>query len=1553
MSLAQLFYLKESLRRRARRTYRQKPSSPRASHFMMESLEPRLLLSATPVAPDLSSIITNATNLEPNPITQAASPNQTVSVQLDYQDTGSGTGTTGLGLRIHYNSHQLRPGEAGSDGQFGTSDDVASVTNLISAGPSTIVQGIQDQADSGNFDGDASTDRFILVAWTDFTGAFPKGPAELLISNWTTTADFTSTAVNFTTSSRPVGRALNATSADITLENTTTGPVALTRGVTATGTVSATGETDLYTFTGAAGDVVAITLAGTPNTPFNAVASLFGPTGTLVQSNLVGQQEFALATAGTYVLKVSDRNFIFTGDYGLEVEGITPPSANAVTLTRGETQNTNIAQMGETDLYTFTAQAGDVVAITLAGTPNTPFNAVASLFGPTGTLVQSNLVGQQEFALATAGTYVLKVSDRNFVITGNYQLTVNADNQAPVLGPIGNKTVSEGEPLTFTVNATDADIPAQPLTFSASGLPTGATFDPTTRTFSWTPTEAQGPNTFTGITFTVEDGQGGTDSETISITVNEVNQAPVLGTIGNKTVTVGQPLTFTVTATDTDLPANVLTFSSTTLPAGASFDATTGQFSWTPVSGQLGQTNLIFTVQDNGTPPLSDSEPVTITVRAEPNANPVAVNDGVYAATEDQLLTVAAAQGVLANDSDPNTDALSATLLTQAAHGVVTLESDGGFTYQPSENFNGNDSFTYQVSDGRGGTASATVNLTVAPVNDAPVLGAIGNKTVQVGQPLTFTINATDADVPANALTFSATSLPTGATFDAATGQFSWTPTAGQVGDAEMTFAVQDDGSPQLGNSETITINVTPIPNRNPVADDDSYTIGQDQVLNIAAPGVLEGDTDADGDELSIVATDVTGLQGEVLQVTDGSFIFTPTAGFTGTTSYSYTVGDLVGGTDTGTVTITVEPVDAAPTVTVNQMIGQADPTNTSPILFDVVFSEAVTGFDATDISFAGSTVNGPLVATITGNGSIYEVAVSGMTSNGDVVASIVAGAGTDAGGNTNAASTSTDNSVTFTGIDPHDEAPTVRMEQGGAQEDPTSQSPIWFDVTFSEPVTGFGPEDISFAGSTVSGQLTAEVLGSGSTYLVLVSGMTSSGIVVASVLAGGATDATGHLNSASTGPDNGVTFVVSNTAPIVSSFGTILEENSTAGTEVGVIPATDPDPGQTLTFSILGGNESGTFAIDSSSGRVTVANSAGLDFETTAHFTLTVQALDNGVPALSASSTFDIQLLDVNEPPKITVPSTKAIPENTTTVATVTANDPDAGRTLSFNLSGVDAAKFRLDGTGNSRTLRFVNAPDFERPTDTGRNNVYNLTVTVSDGSLSESKSIAVTVTDVKGGGSTPFVIKGTQNNDRIVVKEGVNDRLSVTVNHKTSHVHLQRGQAIQVLGLGGNDRIVLDGLKHTVLADGGAGHDIIDASRVTSSRASLVLRGGTGGDLLVGGLSNDRLEGGNGEDILVGNKGNDRLLGGNGKDLLIGGLGNDKLEGNDGSDALLGGPGRDQLYGGKGNDVLIRDIKDSVADGGPGNDRILTLGKEALAMRTQTQLLSGQPAWLRQFVG
>ena len=130
-------------------------------------------------------------------------------------------------------------------------------------------------------------------------------------------------------------------------------------------------------------------------------------------------------------------------------------------------------------------------------------------------------------------TITVRVTDNGNPAMSDFEaitVTVGEVNSAPVLAAIGNKNVNEGVLLTFTVSATDVDLPAQTLTYSATGLPSGATFNAATRTFSWTPSESQGGTT-PSITLRVTDNGVGLlyDEETITVTVSEVNSAPVPG----------------------------------------------------------------------------------------------------------------------------------------------------------------------------------------------------------------------------------------------------------------------------------------------------------------------------------------------------------------------------------------------------------------------------------------------------------------------------------------------------------------------------------------------------------------------------------------------------------------------------------------------------------------------------------------------------------------------------------------------------------------------------------------------------------------------------------------------------------------------------------------------------------------------------------------------------------------------------------------------------------------------------------------------------------------
>ena len=229
----------------------------------------------------------------------------------------------------------------------------------------------------------------------------------------------------------------------------------------------------------------------------------------------------------------------------------------------------------------------------------------------------------------------------------------------------------------------------------------------------------------------------------------------------------------------------------------------------------------------------------------------------------------------------------------------------------------------------------------------------------------------------------------------------------------------------------------------------------------------------------------------------------------------------VFGGGGNGALTVTFTGDTIKPDVTINQASGQADPTNASPINFTAAFSEPIntSSFTSTDVSITG-TAGGTKTVTITNpssDGKTFNIAVGGMT-NGTVIASIPAGGVNDVAGNSNNASTSTDNSVTYDNT-----KPSVTINQAAAQVDPTNASPINFTVVFSESVTGFAGSDVSLSGT--AGATTATVTGGPTTYNVAVSGMTSDGTVIATVSAGGASDSAGNTNNASTSTDNTVTY--------------------------------------------------------------------------------------------------------------------------------------------------------------------------------------------------------------------------------------------------------------------------------------------------------------------------------------------------------------------------------------------------------------------------------------------
>jgi len=463
--------------------------------------------------------------------------------------------------------------------------------------------------------------------------------------------------------------------------------------------------------------------------------------------------------------------------------------------------------------------------------------------------------------------------------------TFNNVNRPPVLNAIGNKSVNEVQTLSFTVSGSDPD--GDVLVYSASNLPTGASFNVGTRTFSWTPTYDQA-GIYNNVHFEVSDGIA-IDSENITITVNNVNRSPILNAIGNKSVNEGQTLSFTVSGSDPD--GDSLTYSASNLPQGASFNAGTRTFSWTPTYQQAGTyPNVHFAVTDGS---LSDSEDITITVN-NVTGPPVLDPIGNKSVDENSLLTFTV------NATDPDGDALTysaSNLPLGAGFNTATRTFSWTPTYEQAGIYN---NVHFEVSDGTA-KDSEDITITVNNVNRAPVLDPIGNKSVNEGQTLSFTVSGSDPD--GDNLTYSASNLPQGASFNAGTRTFSWAPAYNQAGTYPNVHFAVTDGS--LSDTEDITITVNNV-NRPPTADNQALSLQEDTPINISLIG-----SDPDGDNLTY--TIVAQVAHGTLSGTAPNITYKPNPNYNGTDSFTFKVNDGKLDSNIATVSLTINPVNDPP----------------------------------------------------------------------------------------------------------------------------------------------------------------------------------------------------------------------------------------------------------------------------------------------------------------------------------------------------------------------------------------------------------------------------------------------------------------------------------------------------------------------------------------------------------------------------------------------------------------------------------------------------------------
>jgi VCBS repeat-containing protein len=338
-----------------------------------------------------------------------------------------------------------------------------------------------------------------------------------------------------------------------------------------------------------------------------------------------------------------------------------------------------------------------------------------------------------------------------------------------------------------------------------------------------------------------------------------------------------------------------------------------GGFTYEPRSGFSGVD--IFTYRSTTEAQQSNVATVTINVAAAGGGNtePVAVGDSYSVAEGTEL--VVSARGVLTNDTDAQNDTLTAMLVDDVRNGTLALNADGSFRYTPRTGFSGNDSFRYRASDGSASSDPATVAITVAAVNEAPVAR---DDRYSTDEGRALNVNAgngvlgNDIDADDDELTAVLVSAPSTGTLTLnANGSFRFVPAVDSTGTVTFAYRANDGATSSGVATVTITVNAS---NDAPTALPDSFTTREDEPLSVGGRGVLGNDSDPDGDTLT--AERVSNVTAGTLQLNaNGTFTYTPPANFSGEASFTYRARDAEAASAAVTVTIIVSPVNDAPFV--------------------------------------------------------------------------------------------------------------------------------------------------------------------------------------------------------------------------------------------------------------------------------------------------------------------------------------------------------------------------------------------------------------------------------------------------------------------------------------------------------------------------------------------------------------------------------------------------------------------------------------------------------------
>jgi len=633
-------------------------------------------------------------------------------------------------------------------------------------------------------------------------------------------------------------------------------------------------------------------------------------------------------TAATTLLRPGGSTTV-TFDFSEAVKGFTLDDVQAT----GGTLSNLVQSSDDPSLYTATFTAGatpGTAGLTLSG-------AYTDIAGNAGS-------GDSVALTVRPGSGTNPSNDTPVAVGDAYAL--DEDTVLSIAGPgvLGNDSDANGDALTAVLVS---DVAHGTLVLNADG------------SFDYTPdANFVGTDSFT---YKANDGRVGGNTVTVDLTVNSINDGVPVAAPDAYTVNEDGKLSGAapgVLANDTDIDGDPLTAVLVTGPANGTLTLKAdGSFDYIPDADFNGTDSFTYAANDgtaNG-----NTVTVDLTVTAVNDA-PAAVAD-TYSVNEDDKLSVAG-PGVLANDTDIDGDPLTAALVTGPANGTLTLNADGSFDYTPDTDFNGADSFTYKANDGTLDGNTVTVNLTVNPVNDAPVAG---DDVYSVNEDTKLSIAApgilnNDTDLDGDTLTVTLVDGPDHGTLTLnGDGSFDYIPDANFDGTDSFTYMASDGSA----NSSIATVDLTVIAvNDGPTGVADTYSVSEDGMLGVGLPGVLSNDIDQDGDTLTaVLVSDVTN--GTLTLNANGGFSYAPNANFNGTDSFVYQASDGTTLSAPVTVTLNVAAINDAPTANADSYTTGED----TPL---TVAGPGVLGND-TDIdgnALSAVLVGGPASGTLTLN---------------------------------------------------------------------------------------------------------------------------------------------------------------------------------------------------------------------------------------------------------------------------------------------------------------------------------------------------------------------------------------------------------------------------------------------------------------------------------------------------------------------------------------------------------------------------------------------------------